>query len=182
MEFESKIIEFIQAGMSQEWTIFFRIISLLGSWVGFLIAFVIFFYFSRRYAVIFGITYGIGVGFNYLFKLIVMRPRPYITYESIQMLTDAIGNSFPSGHAVSSTIIAFFVIMFVYRKCKDKFIKYGTILSMLIFVGIVCLARMYLGVHYLTDVIAGICLGLLICLVYYLINRKIVALIKSMKV
>ena len=148
MEFEAKIIEFLQAGACQEWTVFFRIISLLGSWVGFLIAFIIIFMYSKRYATIFGITYGVGVGLNYIIKLIVARARPYEAFSDIQMLTSALGNSFPSGHSVSATIIAIFVTAFVFK----------------------------------TDVIAGICVGLLMCMICYIIYRKVKSLMKKEKV
>ena len=181
MEFEAKIIEFLQAGASQEWTVFFRIVSLLGSWTGLLIVFLVFFFYNRRYSYTFLITYGLGVGINYLFKLVISRPRPYAAYEGIEMLTDAIGNSFPSGHAVSSTIIALFVIAFIFMKSKNKFYRYGTILSMLIYVGFICVARMYLGVHYLTDVLAGVCVGVLICCIYLIIYKKLLKLSQKLK-
>lgn len=175
MEFEAKLIEFLQAGASQGWTTFFKIVSLLGSWAGLLIVFLIFFMYNKRYSLGFLVTYGVGVGVNYLLKLIISRPRPYMAYEGVQMLTNALGNSFPSGHAVSSGIIALFVIAFVFMQSKNKFVRYGTILSMLMYVGIMCVARMYLGVHYLTDVLAGVCVGTLIYCIYYIIRKKIIA-------
>lgn len=182
MEFEAKIIEFLQAGACQEWTVFFRIISLLGSWVGFLIAFFVIFMFSKRHATVFGITYGVGVGLNYIIKLIVGRARPYEAFSNIQMLTDSIGNSFPSGHAVSITIIAFFVIVFVFKQTQNKFARYGTLISMLLCGGLVFLSRMYLGAHYFTDIVAGLCVGLLMCMICYFIYRKVRSLLLKKKV
>lgn len=104
-----------------------------------------------------------------------------MTYEGIQALTDAMGSSFPSGHAVSSIIIAFFVIVLVFKMSKNKFTKYGTLFTMIMYVGLICLSRTYLGVHYLTDLVAGLCLGMLFCLFCYMIYRKVRVILEERK-
>lgn len=165
MEFEAKIIMFLQSGASEGWTAFFNAFSLIGSWVGFLIALLFLFFISKKYIFNFLVTYGLGVGFNYVLKSIIARKRPYLTYDSISALTEALGQGFPSGHAVSATIIAVFVCFMVFKLSKTKFTKIATAITMLIYVGIVCVSRMYLGVHYLTDVIAGVAVGGIVSLI-----------------
>lgn len=162
MEFEAKIIYFLQAGMTQGWTTFFEIFSLFASWVGLIILFLIFYQINKTYGFTFLITYGFGVGVNYLLKLIISRDRPFETYSSIQALTNTFGKSMPSGHAVSAMIMVVFVCFTVFALAKTRFTKIATLVSSIIFIGIVCVSRMYLGVHYLTDIILGLFIGLIV--------------------
>jgi len=173
MNFEVKIITFLQAGASEGWTAFFEIFSLLGSWIGLIILFFLFYQLQKTYAYTFLLTYGIGVGFNYVLKLIISRDRPFITYDSIKPLTDAFGGSMPSGHAVSSAIIAVFVCFLAFKLAKKKFTKIATTISMMMFVLIVCLSRMYFGVHYLTDIILGLAFGAIFALIGLGIYNKL---------
>lgn len=165
MNFEYKIITFLQAGVAEGWTTFFQIFSLLGSWVGLIVCFSIFYQIQKTYGFTFLITYGLGVGFNYILKLIISRDRPYETYSEILQLTNVAGKSMPSGHAISAIIIAIFVCFLVLKLSKTKFTKIATIITMSIFVGIVVISRMYLGVHYLTDIILGLIIGSIIAFI-----------------
>ena len=165
MEFEAKLIMFLQAGANEGFTAFFNAISLLGSWVGIILAFVCLFFISKKYAFTLLVSYGFGVGLNYILKLIINRDRPYLTYDNITAFSEALGNSFPSGHAVSSVIMAIFICFIVWKLAKTKFTKIATIFSMTIFVGLVCLSRMYLGLHYFSDLIAGLAVGGIVALI-----------------
>lgn len=162
MEFEAKIITFLQSGANDGWTAFFKSVSLFGSYVGLILVFFTFFYLNKKYAFTYLLTYLLGVGFNYIVKAIVSRDRPFFTYDSIQSFTDTVGSSMPSGHAVSSVITAIFVSYFVYRLAKTKFVKIATLISMVLFVFAVCFSRMYLGVHYISDIAVGIIVGAII--------------------
>ena len=80
----------------------------------------------------------------------MQRPRP-IEFRII----DENGYSFPSGHSMVSAAFYGFLIYLIYKNIKNKYLKWGliTILSLLIiFIGI---SRIYLGVHYTSDVLAG---------------------------
>lgn len=94
-----------------------------------------------------------GVVIERLMKLIIERERP------LPMLVLESGFSFPSGHATISTI---FVLLLIYAY-KDSFRslwkKYVFIAAGVGFFTLVAISRVYLGVHWLTDVLAGICLG-----------------------
>ena len=93
---------------------------------------------------------------NRLLKLIIGRPRPNvlrIVYEG--------GYSFPSGHAMVSMGFYGFLIYLIYKNIKNKKIKYPLIIilsSLILFIGI---SRIYLGVHYATDVIGGFIIAVL---------------------
>lgn len=88
-------------------------------------------------------------------KSIFSRERP-----NMLRLIDEKGYSFPSGHAMLSTAFYGLLIYFAYKKIKNKKIRnlVCVLLSILIF--LIMLSRIYVGVHYTTDVIAGCCFSL----------------------
>lgn len=81
----------------------------------------------------------------FIIKHWVHRPRPFITNTGLQVLGAASGGSFPSGHAALYGTLGSFMIFY--------FKKWKTVWAGLIFLG--GLARIYQGVHYPTDVLAG---------------------------
>lgn len=87
---------------------------------------------------------------NKILKHIVQRSRP-----TEHRIIDESGYSFPSGHSMVSAAFYGFLIYLIYKNVKNKYLKWGLIalLSLLIF--LIGTSRIYLGVHYTSDVLAG---------------------------
>ena len=86
--------------------------------------------------------------FNYILKIIFARNRPI----DINLITEN-GYSFPSGHAMVSLAV-YGLLIYLLVKSNYKYKKIGiTLLITLIF--LIGISRIYLGVHYTSDVIAG---------------------------
>ena len=94
---------------------------------------------------------------NSCIKHLVCRPRP-----EVQHLVAEHGFSFPSGHSISSVVFYGLAIWLVWHyRSKNAVLLTVLLLIPLIMVG---LTRIYLGVHYPTDVLGGWCLGgFLVC-------------------
>lgn len=98
---------------------------------------------------------------NLILKTFIRRARPY---EMIEGLTNLIGEqsdfSFPSGHTAASFAVATVLLL----RCPKKISIPGLILAILI-----SLSRLYVGVHYPTDILGGVVVGILCGLVgvYY---------------
>ena len=93
----------------------------------------------------------ISYGLTELLKLIVKRPRPYMQNIRIVPVYRAMGSSFPSGHT-SSTIATATALSVAYP-------KWYVIAPAFLWAGSVSYSRMFLGVHYPTDVTAGVLIG-----------------------
>ena len=84
-------------------------------------------------------------------KAIIFRERPFVTHPSIEKLSEAGSSSFPSGHTLEAFAIAA-VLSFLFSKKKITIPVY-------IWAALVAYSRMALGVHYPSDVLAGIIIG-----------------------
>lgn len=98
---------------------------------------------------------------NQAIKYIVQRPRP-IEHRII----DQFGYSFPSGHSMVSMAFYGFLIYLIYKNVKNKFLKWGLCTSLSFLIVLIGISRIYLGVHYASDVIGGFCLSISYLIVY----------------
>ena len=93
---------------------------------------------------------------NNVLKLYFDRPRP----EVFDRLTHTASSSFPSGHAMSATVVYGTVGYLLARLHKRPWARAVTLLLAVTMILLICFSRLYLGVHYPSDVLAGIVIGL----------------------
>ena len=91
---------------------------------------------------------------NILIKEIIKRPRPSVT----RLVTES-GYSFPSGHAMTSIAFYGFLIYLIYKNIENKYYKWGLIILFSLLTFVIGFSRIYLGVHYTSDVISGFIAG-----------------------
>jgi undecaprenyl-diphosphatase len=97
-----------------------------------------------------------GIVLDNLLKVGFNRPRPQI----FQWGTYAMSSSFPSGHAMSSVIVYGTVAYLAARLQQRLASRILTMTVAAIMIVAICFSRLYLGVHYPSDVLAGVVIGL----------------------
>lgn len=111
-------------------------------------------------------TCGIVMAF---IKTLFNRPRPII-----HRLVELNSLSFPSGHTTSATILYLTLALILIKLVVNGKNAYIAILIAIVGILFIAGSRVYLGVHYPTDTMAGMCLGIVIVLFYNVIyyDRK----------
>ncbi len=110
---------------------------------------------NKRTSLCIGANLSIIFFLNQLLKNIVQRERP-----SQYRIISQSGYSFPSGHSMVNVAFYGFFIYLVYYYVKNKKLKWTLITILSIIIGLIGFSRIYLGVHYASDVIAGACIAI----------------------
>lgn len=118
---------------------------------------------TRKIAIFAGISLALtGFLVNLVVKPMVMRARPFEELGIGILVPQPHGSSFPSGHASSSFATAWFLFL-----VKDRY-RY----LWLSVASIIAFSRMYLMVHFPSDILVGILIGMLIAYFTYLIYKR----------
>lgn len=158
------VIIFLQDFRNVFFDFFFSFISFLGEeYVYIFFLSIVYYTYDKKMGEFLAITLGLSATVNTILKNIVCAPRPFEKYptlvENLRPET-SLGNSFPSGHTQNFSTVLFSLSFY---KNKLAFFYVSTVLVLLMM-----LSRMYLGVHFLEDVVVAGILGLIIA---YFLNK-----------
>ncbi len=167
LAFDTMIREFIYHLRNENLTAILKVITYMGNWQTVTLICCLFLLIPKvRFYI------GLPISFTAILCTIIykalkvsfQRARPDITLHLIQQG----GYSFPSGHSFTNFVFYGLLIFLIRQKLKNKTIAntVTVLLSLLIF--LIGFSRIYLGVHYPTDVLGGWALGL--CLLMILIS------------
>ncbi len=106
---------------------------------------------------------------NITMKAIFQRPRP----EDLFLIEES-GYSFPSGHSMVSAAFYGFLIYLIYHCVKNPYLKWALIVFLVFFIGLIGISRIYLGVHYTSDVLGGFFLSISYLIVYIRFTSRFV--------
>ena len=76
------------------------------------------------------------------------------------------GYSFPSGHSMVSMAFYGYLIYLIYRYVKNKYLKWGLIVLLSLLICTIGISRIYLGVHYTSDVLGGFLISISYLVIY----------------
>lgn len=115
----------------------------------------IIFYSKKKYEYIWSLVIGIvgSTSCLYFGKLIFHRPRPYVALYLEKSF------SFPSGHATISVLLYGFICYVILKNSEKWKTKVNAFFITLVVIGLIGFSRLYLGVHFLSDVLGGYLLG-----------------------
>ena len=165
-----EFLQFLEKNRTPFWDKFFSVVTYLGWETIFLVvALVLIWCINKRYG--FFILYCglIGQASSQWLKLLFRVERPWIAYPDFKPVASAIeeagGFSFPSGHTQIATT-TYGGMALVYR--KKKWLSALLVVCVLL----VAFSRMYLGVHYPSDVIFSLLFNTVLVIVFYLVGKK----------
>lgn len=117
----------------------------------------------RHACVVAGLSFLIALGVNQIILLFLHRPRPYemgLTHLIIGQTTDW---SFPSDHATATiSIVAAFLLCGLWRRG----------IAFLIVALLICLSRVYVGTHYISDILGGAATGIVTAVIVARVYRE----------
>lgn len=122
---------------------------------------------NKKIGILIWINLAISTIINQILKNIIQRPRP----TEFRIINEN-GYSFPSGHSMASATFYGFLIYLIYKKVKNKYLKWTLITLLSILIILVGASRVYLGVHYTSDVIAGILISTSYLIMFISIIKK----------
>lgn len=163
-DIDKSLLEYLISHTQYGAVIFFELVTVMANWQTIvLVSLILLFSVRDKLMVIFiSLASGITFMFNETLKSMFERLRP-----NVMQLTYATGYSMPSGHALISTVFYGLIILFITPNIKDKKYRMLTQILLTILIILICFSRVYLRVHYLSDVIAGMSLGLMIIIIIY---------------
>ncbi len=163
LNFNLKITDLIYKKMLTQRNInVFKYITSFGSttWYLILIVCILFFIKPIKNGIYAAGGLGLGACINIIIKNVIRKGRP-----AFPLIEKSISYSFPSGHAMCATIFYGVILYFIIKESRNKYFKVFSTIFFLILITLISFSRIYLGVHYFTDVIMGIVFGIIVLII-----------------
>lgn len=164
---DARVEQFFTAIREPFWIQVFSAVGLLGKWhivLGIVAAGSLLLWYANKRAFLFPLWLSLGVAeaATLILKNTIMRPRP----EMAAVVENSF--SFPSGHATVAVALYGFFAYLLFRMCRTRNEKILVCVVGAFLILLIGLSRLYLGVHYVSDVLAGYLVGALgLCLGMY---------------
>lgn len=168
-EFDLRIYNFLVSHRNESLNTFFTIITTLGNALTLIVitALSIILFKDKKYKILIPLNLAAIGLLNYVLKHIFLRPRP----NNLRLI-DEKGYSFPSGHAMASTAFYGILIYIAYNHVKDTKKRNSICLALSILILLIDISRVYVGVHYASDVLAGTCFSIAYLIMVLKVIRK----------
>lgn len=173
---DSSFYNFIISFKSKYTTLFFKGVTFLSSVLFMVVVSILLLLVKKiKYRKLMLINIILDVILNTCLKYIFRRERP----RDIMMVIEN-GFSFPSGHTMLATIFYGFIIYLIYKSDKSRKFKYVSIILLSLLILLIGISRIYLGVHYTTDVLGGylISISYLMIFIYYIEKKNLLVKMK----
>ena len=179
--FDENVFAYISHYVTASLTHFFLFITFLGKHSFLIPAYLVllaWFFFKRNklFFIIVLVLSLSSLGLMLLLKNIIQRARP--DNPLLEMVS---GYSFPSGHALMSVVFYGVLIYIAWRFIQNLWLRWGIISLLLLLILLISFSRIYLRVHYATDVLAGLSVGFIWLIFSLWIIKKAEAVLASGK-
>lgn len=156
-EFDSVVYNFLVNNRNEVLNNFFKIITQFGSALVLIIITILCVIFIRdkKYKILVPANLVTIAIINIVLKNFFLRPRP----DELRLIEET-GYSFPSGHAMASTAFYGLIIYIVHEKVENKILRNTICIMLGLLILLISISRIYVGVHYTSDVIAGTCFSI----------------------
>lgn len=171
--FDLNAFRFMEVYVSDSSTNFMILMSALGSYQFLILANALltsYFLFRRRkwYSIKIPAISLSSVTVMLLLKEWFKRPRPLTP-----LLEPAYGLSFPSGHAMGAVTFYGLLIYFLFKTKMNAYLRIVLIIPLALLIVMIGLSRIYLRVHYASDVIGGFCAGIIWLIISIVIINRV---------
>ena len=134
---------------------YFKLITKLGNFTYIIIVLGICVLFIRNKNVVYlCLSMSLSVIFNYIIKHIIKRDRPNV----LRLISQG-GYSYPSGHTMISICCYGYLFYYVYKYVKNKYLRISLLVLLSLIIISIPISRIYVGVHYFSDIVGGLLLG-----------------------